>query len=313
MAVRTPLINDSGNVKEMSSAQVDQIVDQAVYQYSLNPSVSLSVVSSGGSLGTINDTRLQAGAASTSATAFPSEATTAEPSVVTVSYSKIDETVASITPTTDTGKTWPAYYNASGHIQAMSLQDVKDTFLHPAIDLLTAATTTSQQAGTYHISSTTSVTDSTEVSGANTAIYLDTRADTSQYTAGGIGETLDQPTTITSYYLQRVNGIDNSYTLPFYVNASNHLQEYDATTFESLLQEWIRYTAASSADGYTIRYNLGTSGSGNERGSGMGDTRLNGSGNYQTRFVNADDYRAQEFPNGTPTTINTYYLRINKS
>ena len=289
MAVRTPLINDSGNVKEMSSAQVDQIVDQAVYQYSLNPSVSLSVVSSGGSLGTINDTRLQAGAASTSATAFPSEATTAEPSVVTVSYSKIDETVASITPTTDTGKTWPAYYNASGHIQAMSLQDVKDTFLHPAIDLLTAATTTSQQAGTYHISSTTSVTDSTEVSGANTAIYLDTRADTSQYTAGGIGETLDQPTTITSYYLQRVNGVDNSYTLPFYVNASNHLQEYDATTFESLLQEWIRYTAASSADGYTIRYNLGTSGSGNERGSGMGDTRLNGSGNYQTRLVNADD------------------------
>ena len=313
MAVRTPLINDSGNVKEMSSAQVDQIVDQAVYQYSLNPSVSLSVVSSGGSLGTINDTRLQAGAASTSATAFPNEATTAEPSVVTVSYSKIDESVASVTPTTDTGKTWPAYYNASGHIQAMSLQDVKDTFLHPAIDLLTAATTTSQQAGTYHISSTTSVTDSTEVSGANTAIYLDTRADTSQYTAGGIGETLDQPTTITSYYLQRVNGVDNSYTLPFYVNASNHLQEYDATTFESLLQEWIRYTAASSADGYTIRYNLGTSGSGNERGSGMGDTRLNGSGNYQTRFVNADDYRAQEFPNGTPTTINTYYLRINKS
>ena len=30
----------------------------------------------------------------------------------------------------------------------------------------------------------------------------------------------------------------------------------------------------------------------------MVDTRLNGSGNYQTRFVNADDYRAQEFPNG---------------
>ena len=313
MAVRTPLKNNSGNIQEMTSAEVDQIVDQTVYQYSLNPGVTLSVVGSGGNLSSISDTRLQAGAASTSTTAFPSEATTAEPSVVTVSYGKIDQSVASISPTTDTGKIWPAYYNASGHIQAMSLQDVKDTFLHPAIDLLTAATTTSQQAGTYHISSTTSVTDSTEVSGANTAIYLDTRADTSQYTAGGIGETLDQPTTITSYYLQRVNGVDNSYTLPFYVNASNHLQEYDATTFESLLQEWIRYTAASSADGYTIRYNLGTSGSGNERGSGMGDTRLNGSGNYQTRFVNADDYRAQEFPNGTPTTINTYYLRINKS
>ena len=313
MAVRTPLKNDSGNVKEMSSGEVDQIIDQIVYQYSLNPSVALSVVSSGGSLGTITDTRLQAGAASTSTTAFPSEATTAEPSTVTVNYSKIDSSTASITPTTDTGKTWPAYYNASGHIQAMSLQDVKDTFLHPAIDLLTAATTTTQQAGTYFISSSSSVVGATEVSGTATPIFLDTRADTTLYTAGGIAETLDQPTTITSYYLQRVNGSNTSYTVPFFINASNHLQEYVDATFESLLQEWIRYTAASSADGYTISYNLGTSGSGNTRGSGMGDTRLNGSGNYQTLFVNTDDYRAQEFPNGTATTINTYYLRINKS
>src|SRR5210317_2080669 len=311
MAVRTPLKNESGNVKEMSSAEVDQIVDQIVYQYSLNPSVALSVVGSGGSLGTISDTRLQAGAASTSTTAFPSEATTAEPSTVTVNYSKIDSSTASVTPTTDTGKTWPVYYNASGHIQAMSLQDVKDTFLHPAIDLLSAATTTTQQAGTYFISSSSSVAGSTLVSA--TPIFLDTRADTTLYTAGGIGETLDQPTTITSYYLQRVNGSDTSYTVPFYINASNHLQEFDSATFESLLQGWIRYTAASSTDGYSISYNLGTSGSGNTRGSGMGDTRLNGSGNYQTRFVNADDYRAQEFPNGTATTINTYYLRINKS
>jgi len=313
MAVRTPLKNDSGNVKEMSSAEVDQIVDQIVYQYSLNPSVALSVVGSGGSLGTISDTRLQAGAASTSTTAFPSEATTAEPSTVTVNYSKIDSSNASVTPTTDTGKTWPVYYNASGHIQAMSLQDVKDTFLHPAIDLLTAATTTTQQAGTYFISTTSSVAGATEVSGSATPIFLDTRADTTLYTAGGIGETLDQPTTLTSFYLQRVNGSDTSYTVPFYINASNHLQEFDSATFESLLQGWIRYTAASSTDGYSISYNLGTSGSGNTRGSGMGDTRLNGSGNYQTRFVNTDDYRAQEFPNGTATTINTYYLRINKS
>jgi len=313
MAVRTPLKNDSGNVKEMSSAEVDQIVDQIVYQYSLNPSVALSVVSSGGNLGTITDTRLQAGAASTSTTAFPSEATTAEPSTVTVNYSKIDSSNASVTPTTDTGKTWPVYYNASGHIQAMSLQDVKDTFLHPAIDLLTAATTTTQQAGTYFISTTSSVAGATEVSGSATPIFLDTRADTTLYTADGIGETLDQPTTITSFYLQRVNGSDTSYTVPFYINASNHLQEFDSATFESLLQGWIRYTAASSTDGYSISYNLGTSGSGNTRGSGMGDTRLNGSGNYQTRFVNTDDYRAQEFPNGTATTINTYYLRINKS
>ena len=306
MAVRQPLYyNGSNQIQAMTTAMVDEIVDQIVYQYSQSPSVTLSVVSSGGSLDSMNDTRLQAGAASTSATAFPSEATTAEPSVVTVSYDKITETRATVTPTTDTGKTWPVYYNSSNQIQSMNLQDVKDTFLHPAIDLLSSGSTGTQQGGTYHI--TTSSSGAVSV----TAVFANTQADTSLYTAGGIGETLDQPTTLTSYYLHQLAGSDTSYTLPLFVTGSNMLQSFPEATFESLIQEWIRYTAVSSTDGYSISYNI--NGSGNNRGSGMADTRLNGSGNYQTRFVNTDDYRAQEFPNGTPTTINTYYLNINKS
>ena len=313
MAVRSPLKNDSGNLKEMSSAEVAQIVDQVVYQYSLNPSVSLSVVSSGGSLGSITDTRLQAGAMSQTNSSFPTEGDTAEPSIVTVNYQKINQTIASVSPINDTGTTFPLFYN-SGNMQAMSLQDVKDTFLHPAIDLLTAATTTSQQGGTYHISSSSGVSGSTIVSG--TPIFLDTRADTSAYSNAGLenatGEQLDQPTTITNYYLQRVDGSDNSYINPMYINASNNVQEYAPANFKSILQGWIRQTAADSNDGYKLDYNLGTSGSGNVRGTGMSDTRLNGSGDYQTRQV-SDDYRAQEFPDGTPTSINTYYLRIRKS
>ena len=308
MAVRTPLYNDSGNIKQMTSAMVDEIVDQCVYQYSLNPSVALSVVSSGGSLGTISDTRLQAGAMSSSVSATPSEATTAEPSTVTVNYAKIDSSSASVTPTTDTGKTWPCYYNASNQIQAMSITDVRDTFLHPAIDLLTSGSTGTSQGGTYHISTSTSVSGSSLVS--STAVFQDTRANTSLYTAGGIPETLDQPTTITSYYLHKITGADSSYTLPFFINADNNIQIYAEATFESLLQEWMRYTAASSTDGYSISYSYTT---GTNRGTGMTDTKLDGSGNYQTRFVNANDYRAQEFPNGSPQTQNTYYLKINKS
>ena len=195
----------------------------------------------------------------------------------------------------------------------MSLQDVKDTFLHPAIDLLVAGTTGTQQGGTYHITSTTSSSGSTEVSGSNTPIFQESRADTTAYQAANIEETQDQPTTITSYYLQRVNGSNTAYTVPFYINAGNNLQQYATGTFESLLGGWIKRTAADSTDGYKIRYSLGVSGSGNTRGSGMGDTRLNGTGNYQTHQAGGDDYRAQEFPNGTPTTISTYYLRINKS
>ena len=314
MTVRSPLKNDSGNLKEMSSAEVTQIVNQIIYQYSLNPSVSLSVVNSGGSLGTITDTRLQAGAMSQTNSSFPNEATTAEPSIVTVNYDKVSQTITSVSPTSDTGKTFPAYRNSSGNVQAMSLQDVKDTFLHPAVDLLTAATTTSQQGGTYHISSTSGVSGSTLVSA--TPIFLDTRADTSAYSNTGLedaaGETLDQPTTITNFYLQQIDGSDTSYTNPFFINAGNNLQEFNATTFKSLMQGWIRQTSAASSDGYKLDYNLGVSGTGEIRGTGMSDTRLNGSGDYQTRQV-SDDYRAQEFPDGTPTSINTYYLRVRKS
>ena len=313
MAVRAPLKNNSGNLQEMTTANINAIVDQFVYQYSLSPSVVLSNVASGGSLGTITDTRKQAGAMSTSTTSFPDEATTAEPGTVTINYDKITSTGTSATPTADTGTTWPVYYTSAGHIRAMTLQDVKDTFLHPAIDLLTAATTTTQQAGTYFISSATTVTGSTEVSGNLTPVYSDTRADTSLYSAGEIGETLDQPTTITNYYLYRVDGANSAYEAPFYVNSGNHLQQYSTAQFGTLAQEWIKKTAHESADGYALSYNLGATGDGNERGSGMGDTILNGSGNHQTRFVNADDYRAQEFPDGTPVTTSTYFLRIHKS
>src|SRR5210317_1326634 len=164
MAVRKPLYEVSGNLREMDTLMVNAIVARAVYQYSLNPSVVLSVVGSGGNIGSITDTRKQAGAQSTSTTAFPTEATTAEPSTVTITYDKISSANATVSPTADTGKTWPVYYNTSGQIQAMNLQDVKDTFLHPAIDLLASATTTTQQAGTHFISSATSVTGSTRVS-----------------------------------------------------------------------------------------------------------------------------------------------------
>ena len=311
MAVRSPLKNDSGNLKEMSSAEVDSVVDQIIYQYSLNPGVTLSVVGSGGNLSSINDTRLEAGAVASTNTSFPNEATTDEPGTVTVAYQRISQTIASVSPTSDTGKLWPAYYTSSGHIQAMSLQDVKDTFLHPAIDLLSSASTSSQQAGTYTLATSTSLAGSTLVS--STPIFVDTRADTSAYSQSTIGDhALDNPTTITSYYLHRVNGTDNAYVSPMFVNASNNIQEYATATWESLVQEWIRYTAASSTDGYKITYSIGSSGSGNTRGTAIVNTILNGTGNYQTRQV-GDDYRAQEFPNGTPTTANTYNLRIIKS
>jgi len=312
MAVRTPLVDDSSNLREATTAEIDQIKAEMIRQYSLNIPVTLTVVASGGTLGTISDTRLQAGAHSTSTTAFPTEATTAEPSTVTANYDKISQTISSVSTPVDTNnKRFFAYYdNLTDTIQTMSLQDMIDTFGVPVVDTLTDGSFTTDQAGTYRIHTATTLTGATEVSGANTAVFLDTRADTTLYTAAGIPETLDQPTTISSYYLFRVDAAAAG-SLPtlYNIDGSNQLQQISTTDVRTILQEIIRHTAVNVV-GSRIDYNYTT---GTNLGTSMVDTRLNGSGNYQTLFVNVDDYRAQEFPDGTPTTINTYNLKVQQT
>lgn len=309
MAVRKPMyVTAGGHLQEMTTAQVNEIVSQTSYQYSLNPSVTLSVVGSGGNLGTLSDTRTQAGAYSTSTTAFPSEATTAEPSTITVNYSRISETVASVSvPSPPSGQTLPLYWNGSG-LQVMSETDFYNTFIEPAIDTLVSGSTGALQGGTYQIWSSTSLSGNTLISG--TPVFTDTRANTGAYTAAEIPETLDQPTTISNFYLFSINGSPFSFTNPVALKVSdNSFQTHSTSNFNTTLQNYVRYAAANRTN-YKIRYSYST---GNNRGSGMTNTKLDGSGNYQTRFFNADDYRAQEFPNGTAQTVNTYYLKIRKT
>jgi len=313
MAVRTPLYNNSGNIQEMSATQIQQIKDFCTLKFFSGNPVELQVDSGNGTIGSISDTRLQAGATSTSVSSFPSEATTAEPSVVTITQNNIKQVLATTpTLTSDTGNLYPVYLTASNDIQAMSLQDMKDTFIHPVIDTLASTDNTTAQAGTYFISTSNSASYPTQLVSA-TPVYTDTRADTSAYTSGGIGETLDQPTTIQNYYLHKNLTTSGTLTYPLKIRSDNDLQEYPTSDFDAMIENLMVYTALASTDGYTLRYSLGTSSANFTKGSGMADTRLDGSGNYQTRFVNANDYRAQEFPNGSPQTINTYYLRLIKA
>ena len=318
MTVRAPLkYVDTGTLTEMSTAEVTAWVDHICYLYGGSPSVTLAVsTGSAQNLQAISDTRLQAGARSTHASAFVAEASTAEPSTVTVTYDRIGMTNASVSPTSDSGTTWPVYWDTSSKtIQAMPIADVKDTFLHPAIDKLITGSESATTAGTYSIStSATAATNYTNTS--TTAVFVDTRADTSAYSAAGIPETLDQPTTITSYYLhKRDQGSDgwSSLVTPLIIADSGQTLTAQTTegVIEGLFTEWIRETASESSDGYKIIYSVATSG-GNTRGTAMVDTKLDGDGNYQTLLVNTDDYSSQEFPNGSVATVTTYNLRITK-
>ena len=318
MAVRNPLYVSGGNLVAMTFGEIEEYRQKATFLYSQNPTAVLTVVSSSGALiDAMSDTRTQAGSASQSASAFVYASGTAEPSTVTVSYDKVNlayTASGSVGHTTDTGTTFPVYYdNSTGAIRSMNLTDFLDTFIYPSIITMTSSTESAATAGTYTVTtSSTAASNYTNVS--TTAIFTDTRANTSLYSAAGIPETLDQPTTVTNYYLHRRDGTDNTPSkIPVYINSSNNLQEFAASDINTLVGDWLRFTAAHDTGGYKISYNIGTSGSGSVRGSTMTDTKLDGSGLYAQLQVNIDDYRSQEFPNGTAQNISLYNLRIHYS
>ena len=308
MAVRRPLkLDGSNNLVEMSDTDIANIKAEMVRQYSLSPSVTLAYSAGSGNLGTIADTRYQAGAVSSTNTSFPTEATTAEPSQITVNYTTILEAFTTLSAPADTNSVaFPVYVTAAGHIQAMTLTDMRDTFVDDVITTLTTAATTTSQGGTYRIHTANTLAGHTLVSA--TPVFTDTRPDLTLYTALGIPETQDQPVTVTNYYLFRIDGATVG-TIPtpvFIRNADGNLQQYTTAAFQTMLQDMVDYYAANVA-GYKVEYALSTSAT-NSRGSGMVNTDYTSvTGNYQTNQV-GDVYYAQEFPNGTLSTITTTYL-----
>tara|TARA_Y100001973_G_C5206224_1_gene341696 strand:+ start:423 stop:1382 length:960 start_codon:yes stop_codon:yes gene_type:complete len=319
MTARTPLIFDStvGNPRRMTDDEIALSVSYCVFAYAGNPSVTLTVASgiAGGTLSSsFTDTRLSAGAVSTSTTAFPNESTTQEPQTVTVTYQRMTQANADITPASDSGRLFPVYLTSGGNIQAMNQTDMNDTFLHPAIDkLVSSFSDRENQGGTYTVGTSTTLSNCTLVS--SNPIFTDTRADVDAYTSGGIPETQDQPTTIQNYFLFQIDqGTEPNLTqnngCPLFINSDGNLQSFLLSDWQTILTDQIRETASESTNTHQISYNV--NGSGTNRGSAMANTILDGSGNYQTRQV-SDDYRAQEFPNGSATTAATHNFKITKA
>ena len=314
MTVRTPVYYNGTDIQEMNATQINEWKTYIAYLYGTDPSVTISVVASSGTLSpTMADTRQQAGSYSSRVDRFPTEGETAEPSTVTVNYDKMTGPTynTALSATADTNNVaFPAYYDGND-IVAMTLTDYLDTFIYPVLSTMNSSSESADTNGTYTISTSSSVSNYTLVSA--TPVFSDTRANTGAYTAGGIPETLYQPTTITNYYLQRRSDARSfpSQAL-LLVDTSGNLNQVDLTSdtssFNAILKNDIRHYAAEDTAGNKLSYNI--NGTGNSRGSSIVDTRLNGSGNYQTRFVNINDYRAQEFPNGSAATISTWTLKI---
>ena len=228
MTARSPLyVNSSNDLQEMTAAHIVEIQERMIFYYGSSPSVTLAVdTGSAQNLDAMSDTRKSAGATSQSASAFVAEGTTAEPGTVTVSYDRVGQTQTTSGHSQPSGTTaFPVYYdNSSGSIIAMTQTDILDTFVQPAIDLLVSGTESNNTAGTYTVTdSSSAATNYTVVDGSN-PIFTDTRADTSAYSADGIPETLDQPSTITNYYLHRRNAATSTPSVfPVLIDSGNNL------------------------------------------------------------------------------------------
>lgn len=317
MTVRRPLYYDNSGgasspiLKEMSDSQINDLKDAFLQMYLSSPSVALSVVGSGGNLGTMNDTRLRAGDVSVGESAFPTEAVTQEPQLVQVGMSRIQQTISTVSEPANTNNIdYPVYYYSDGSgkpvIRSMTLQDMYDTFAEDVVD-----DTLSTASAVYTISTSTTVSGYTEVSGSGTPVFTNTESNPAGYVASEIPETEDN-TTITevqNYYLHKKNHTTPAYTtIPARITRQGNIITPDKTTWNTIFQSIIQYMVAN-VTGYKLRYSI--NGSGLINGTQMVDSRLDGgAGTYQTYQAGVDDYRAQEFPDGSSTVISTYGLYV---
>lgn len=306
MAFRRPLKIFDSNLKEMTDSEITDIQNRMIHLYGQNPTVTLSVVSNGGNLGTITEERLLAG---------PNviDGGLTEVSTNTISYSRINQIIdSSVNQCLDTTyRRYPVYLNDSGHIQAMNDSDFIDTFLSGAIDTITSSTISDDQAGTYFISNTNLVSDASLIS--NIPVFVDTLADADAFASGPLSEDIDQYINVTNYYLhQRVapNPI-GSYQKFLVIDSNYDLRELNDSDTDDVLECYIRWAAVYS-DGNKIRYSYTV---GNTRGTGMIDTILD-SDNAIIREGDTNDpadYDRQEVPAGSPIINQIHYLRIKKT
>lgn len=314
MAVYRPLISDGNTrVREATNSEYQKILRQIGYLYYSNPTVSLVVVSSNGSISPqMRDRRYYTGTSQNlSNTSF---GTATNPVVVNdVIYDKIQQSF-------DTTETKPAYAlkpvrpDGNSGVIEISEQDVIDTYIDPVVSgMVTGSNFAGLAAGSYRIS-TTNVESNQDNLGI---VYTDTRSvgfGNYPTLTGTGGQQFTNTNTINTYYLKRVMGFAQSYRTPLIIDGTAGLRHMTTTEFDTYFQRLIRHYIYAEP-GYMLRFNI--NGSGTTKGSVMTDTFYEGSSqaNRVTDPSDTDpnDYISQLQPSGTINTSTTYSLKVERT
>ena len=341
MAVRTPLYllapvgEPFKQVYPYASGGVDQINQLAGFAFATNPNPRIEIGGSNGDLlanQPFVDTWWSAGAGTTDATNYDTEAETPNVFKVTDNYNTVRVVYDAVTlPTGDTNNTqYPLYlYSPAGPVgddwvdagfRSMSRIDFIDTFVLPVLSSFGGGGQTFQKSGTYYMTTSTSPSNATIVGTA----ALNQEANPAAYSAAQIPEVPTQNNNVTTYSIAKVDYPSTAsglwegaadpllYDLPLYFDSGTEsIKQHTPATWAALLNPFLRYYLGV-AEATKLHYNIdGTDGVAS--GTVYTDTGIVTAGStYNTRFVNANDYRTQEFPTGTATVISTKTFKIHQ-
>ena len=331
MAVRLPLFMEAvvgetagKMIYPFNASGMNELHKLAGHAYALSPNPRIEV---SGSLGdplpgaTFTDTWWSAGASTTDVTNYDTASETPNVFMVTDTYNslRLVYDVDASPFSSDTNNTqFPLYlYSPEGPdgddwptagLRTMTNQDFVETFIIPTLDQFHGGGSSLEQGGTYFMTTSSSPANATVVGIA----ALNQEANPAAYSAASIPETPSQNNTVTTYRIAKVNWSPTAstlyesganYDLPLYYDyGTESIKQHSPTTWAALLNPFLRYYLSGQAGvAYKLSYNVDGS-DGVTSGTLYQDTRITTAGtSYQQRFVNANDYRTQEFPTGTAT------------
>lgn len=334
MTVRTPLYmlapvgEPYKQIYPFDTTMMNQLHELAGYAYALNPNPRIEINGTNGSPVTgqpFTDTWWSSGTYTTRVDRFSTEAETPNVFQVTDNYSRIRVVYDAVSlPTGDTNNfQYPLYLyspdgtDANTHFRAMTVTDFIDTFVTPVLGQFGGGGQSLAKGGTYYLTTTPSPANGTVVS--TTPAAVNNEANVAGYSASQI-PTVNNITT--NYYVAKVNysptasGLWDTgalYDLPLYFDAGTEtIRQHSPASWAALLNPFLRYYLGGGDPNHTISYNVdGVDGITN--GSVFTDTGIVSAGSaYNTRYVNTDDYRTQEFPTGTAVVISQKRFKIHQ-